>query len=512
MKIVSPINHITSMLTQIVKPYFALIDNSMLKAASHTEQSQRHTLRFLVSQGSKTLWGIEHGFKTSMSYEQWRDKCPLVSYEDIRPMVMKMIAGERDILWPGIVKRYAQSSGTSGGKNKFIPITPRCLSHCHYRGATDAVAHYLSEWPDSRLFDGRALILGGSFANELDITDRRVKVGDLSAHLIECVNPLVAILRVPSRDTALMADWHAKLPRLVEETIKRNVTNLSGVPSWMMTVLKEALRVTGASTVHEIWPNLEVFFHGGISFDPYRQEYKRLVGDDSMRYFENYNASEGFFAMQYKRNDSAMLLLMDVDTFYEFIPVDGGDPVPAWGVKAGEVYELVITSSNGLWRYRIGDTVKVHGTDPVTITIAGRTQHYINAFGEELMVYNADAAIKRACDETGASVANYTAAPVYATCGTRGRHEWLIEWERRPTDIDDFAHRLDDALRSVNGDYDAKRKGDIFLSPLTIVTLPTGTFDRWLESTGRLGGQRKIPRLYPDRRYADALSEFAKNN
>lgn len=494
------------MITEAVRPYFRHVEGVMLRAAMSTEASQRATLSALVGAGCRTEWGRQHGFERGTSYEAWRDRCPMVSYEDIRPSVMRMVQGEPDVLWPGVTRRFAQSSGTSGGKSKYIPVTPQSLKRTHYRGATDVVARYLGLYPDSRIMSGRALILGGSFANELDLPRRDIKVGDLSAHLIECINPLAGLLRVPSRHTALMADWHEKLPRLVAEVVRRDVTNLSGVPSWMMTVLKEALKVTGAATVKEIWPNLEVFFHGGISFEPYRSEYARLIGDPSMRYFETYNASEGFFGVQYSRDSRAMLLLMDVDTFYEFIPVAGdGIPVPAWEVEPGRVYEMVITSANGLWRYRIGDTVRVEGTDPLTITIAGRTQHYINAFGEELMVYNADAALARTCAATGTSVANYTAAPVYATCGTSGRHEWLIEWNRAPGDIEAFADLLDTNLRAENSDYDAKRRGNIFLSRLSIVSVPTGTFDRWLASTGKLGGQRKIPRLCPDRRYADAL-------
>lgn len=496
--------------TPIVRPYFRYVDRQMLRAAADVKVSQLATLRSLLSQGCKTVWGREHGYRPDMGYEEWRVASAPVEYEDIRPYVMRMVGGERSVLWPGVTRRFAQSSGTSGGKSKYIPVTDRGLQRSHYRGGTDTVARYLSLYPDSRLMSGKALILGGSFATELHPGDSRVEVGDLSAHLIENINKLAGLIRVPDRGTALMSDWNKKLPRLVEAVARENVTNLSGVPSWMMTVLKEVLRTTGASTIHEVWPNLEVFFHGGISFEPYREEYRRLIGCQGMRYFETYNASEGFFGVQYERDSRAMLLLMDADTFYEFIPLGGGDPLPAWEVERGEVYELMITNSNGLWRYRPGDTVRIESTGPLTITIAGRTQHYINAFGEELMVYNADAALAKACAALGVSVANYTAAPVYATCGTRGRHEWLIEWNNKPADVDGFARVLDDALRQENSDYDAKRTGDIFLSPLTIVSVPRGTFDRWLQTTGKLGGQRKIPRLCPDRRYADAILKHSE--
>ena len=479
-----------------MRPYFAHMNNVMLSRAMNAEAAQRDVLREL----------------TGLAYEDFIKKYPTVSYEDIRADVMRMVEGEQDVLCPGRVDRYAQSSGTSGGKSKYIPVSKRVLKRCHYRGSTDVVARYLSEYSDSHLFAGKALILGGSFANGLELKRPEVRVGDLSAHLIECINPLAGLLRVPDAGTALMQDWSEKLPRLVGQVARENVVSLSGVPSWMMTVLKEVLKLTGASTIREVWPNLEVFFHGGISFEPYREEYRRLIGDDRMRYFETYNASEGFFAVQYRRDSRPMLLLMDVDTFYEFVPVTGGDPVPAWDVIPGKVYEMIITNSAGLTRYRIGDTVKIEGVKPLTITIAGRTVQFINAFGEEVMVFNTDVALARTCGETGAAVADYTAGPFFATCGTRGHHQWLIEWTTPPRDVEKFAKQLDDSLRKENSDYDAKRAGNIFLDPLEIITVETGTFDRWLETTGKLGGQRKIPRLSPDRRYLDPILHYSQRD
>ena len=476
-------------LTSIARPYFAHVDRIMLSRAMQPEEAQRAVLHDL----------------TGLTDEDFIKRQSPVSYEDIRSQVMRMVDGERDVLCPGRVDRYAQSSGTSGGKSKYIPVSKRALKRCHYRGSTDVVARYLSEYRDSHLFGGKALILGGSFANGLDLKRPEVRVGDLSAHLIECINPLAGLLRVPDARTALMQDWHEKLPRLVAQVARENVVSLSGVPSWMMTVMKEVLKLTGASTIREVWPNLEVFFHGGISFEPYREEYRRLIGDDRMRYFETYNASEGFFAVQYRKDARPLLLLQDVDTFYEFVPVAGGDPVPVWEVIPGKVYEMIITNSAGLTRYRLGDTVKIESINPVTITIAGRTMQYINAFGEEVMVFNTDAALARTCEVLGASVADYTAGPCFATCGTRGHHQWLIEWTGRQPDIDKFAALLDENLRKENSDYDAKRTGDIFLDPLEIITVERGTFDRWLKTTGKLGGQRKIPRLSPDRRYLDEI-------
>ena len=500
--------------TPIVKPYFRRVASEMLRTAMAAERSQRELLRRLVAVGRITQWGHSHGFDAVDSYETYAATQPVVRYEDIRRSVMRMVAGERDVLWRGVTRRFAQSSGTSDGKSKYIPVTSDGLQRCHYRGGKDVVANYLRLYPGSRMFSGKGFILGGSFANELS-PGRGVKVGDLSAHLIECINPLADMVRVPDRRTALMEDWTRKLPALVKAASRENVTNMSGVPSWFLTVIKEIVAAAGADTIHDLWPGLEVFFHGGISFEPYRGQYSRITDCSKMRYLETYNASEGFFAVQLERDSRAMLLLTDTEVFYEFIPVEHADDsrpecLPLWKVEPGHVYEMVITNSNGLWRYRLGDTVKVESVEPVTITVAGRTKHFINAFGEELMVYNADAALARTCRETGASVRNYTAAPVYAGDRSRGRHEWLIEWEHAPADAEAFAERLDTNLRHENSDYDAKRSGGIFLDCLTVVSAPDGVFGRWLASTGKLGGQRKVPRLCNDRRFIDSMLELCR--
>ena len=468
----------------------------------------------MVNAAHSTLWGEQHHFSSITSYEDFSKQVAITPYEDIRPLVNRMIDGERDILWRGKVAHFAQSSGTSDGKSKYIPITRESFRHCHYQGATDVVAHYLHNYPDSRIFAGKGFILGGSYANELTLR-KGVVVGDLSANLIDNINPLVNLVRVPDKRIALMEDWEKKLPALIEASVGENVTNLSGVPSWFLTVLKGALERTGAANIHEIWPNLEVFFHGGISFEPYREQYRRIT-DPRMRYVETYNASEGFFALQNDPADRAMLLLIDVGVFYEFLPLDQVDvpearPLPIWEVEQSKTYALIITACNGLWRYPIGDTVRIESVNPVKITIAGRTKHFINAFGEELMVHNADAAIAKACAELDCDVANYTAAPVYAGDRSRGRHEWLIEFNRRPADIEVFAERLDSLLQQENSDYQAKRFKGIFLDRLSIVEAPNGLFDRWLASTGKLGGQRKVPRLCNSRQFIDPMLRLIDN-
>ncbi len=491
--------------TPIVRPWFHRLSAAAQGWRGRCEEVQREVLRSLVGRGRYTLWGESHGFSAVKDYDSFRQAIPEpTSYPDLRPLVMRMVDGERDILWPGITRRFAQSSGTSDGKSKYIPVTDASFKESHYRGGAHVVASYLNLYPDSRMFAGKSFILGGSFANELTLPPG-VKVGDLSANLIDRINPLANMVRIPSRRIALMADWEEKLPALVEASVNERVTNISGVPSWFLTVLKRVIERAGASTIHDVWPSLEVFFHGGIAMGPYRDEYARITRPESMRYINCYNASEGFFGVQDTRESDSMQLLLDAGTFYEFQPLDGGQPIPAWEVTEGETYALIISSCNGLWRYKIGDTVRIDSIDPLRISIAGRTRSFINAFGEELMVDNADAAIARVCHETGAAVTDYTAAPVYAEGRNRGRHEWLIEFEREPESLDDFANRLDRALRDLNSDYDAKRSHDIFLDRLTIVKGRPGVFNAWLAATGKLGGQRKVPRLSNSRHPMDEM-------
>lgn len=500
-------------LTPLIRPFFLRRVGAAQSWRGRADEVQQDCLARLIARGRRTAYGAAHGFDRIRSYDDFAAAVPVVSYEDIRPWIMRALAGERDVLWPGVTASFAQSSGTSDGKSKYIPITSDSFKINHYAGGRDVVAHYLGLYPDSRIFAGKSFILGGSFANEVKDLRPGVRVGDLSANLIDNINPLVNLLRVPDKKTALMADWTEKLPVLVEASLNQDITNISGVPSWFMTVIERVIERAGATTIHDVWPNLEVFFHGGISFEPYREQYRRLTDPSRMRYLETYNASEGFFAVQSSLDSRAMLLLLDIGVFYEFMPLDsvGSDRpelLPPWRVEQGETYALVITACNGLWRYAIGDTVRIESVDPLKITIAGRTKHFINAFGEELMVHNADAALSAACAATGASLLNYTAAPVFADGHKRGHHQWLIEWRDAPPSLDGFARELDMALQRVNSDYQAKRSGGIFLDPPEIVTARPGLFDSWLASTGKLGGQRKVPRLANDRRVIDSMLEF----
>ena len=475
----------------------------------HADAVQQGELVRLVEKAALTRIGRKYDFSSIRTYRQFASALPLYRYEDLQPQIMRMVNGSRDELWPGPCLHFAQSSGTSDGRSKYIPITRESFRWNHYLGASDVVSHYLNLNPESRIFSGKAFILGGSFANNLQLK-RGVRVGDLSANLIENMNPLANLMRIPERRVALMENWEEKLPLLVDAAIGQNVTNLSGVPSWFLTVLRRVLDKTGKTSIHEVWPNLEVFFHGGIAFEPYRQQYEEICDMSKMHFLDTYNASEGFFAVQSDWESTAMLLLLDVGVFYEFLPVEDIDSetpevYPIWEIEAGRTYELIITAANGLWRYRLGDTVKVEQLNPVKITIAGRTRSFINAFGEELMVHNADHAITLAAQETGAEVLNYTAAPVYSISGRSGHHQWLIEFARRPEDTNRFMQLLDTHLREVNSDYDAKRTGNIFLAAPTLVIAPAGLFDRWLASTGKLGGQRKVPRLSNNRTLIDQM-------
>lgn len=497
-------------LTSLLRPIFMKRIKESGNFEKYEDEIQFAQLKELLKSAAETEYGKRYGFKQICSYNDYRSLVPLVRYEDIRDYVMRMLKGEKDILWHGVVKNYAQSSGTSDGKSKYIPITQEGFRHCHYQGTFDTVAHYLNLNPDSRVFDGKAFILGGSFANEIH-PGNNVKVGDLSANLIDNMNPLANLVRIPSKQIALLEDWSVKLPALAEASLNQNVTNISGVPSWFLSVIKEVLKRKGVDNIHDIWPNLEVFFHGGISFRPYREQYNAITDCSKMHYLETYNASEGFFAVQTSWDSPGMMLIPDSGIFYEFIPLSETDKefpetVAIDGVEKGKTYELVISSSNGLWRYRLGDTVRIEQTNPVKITIAGRTKHFINAFGEELMVYNADEALEHTLKECGGAIANYTVAPVFATRTSKGRHEWLIEFEQMPDNMEQFAETLDRHLKEANSDYEAKRFQNLFIDRLTIVTACHGIFDEWLKNrSGKLGGQRKIPRLSNDRTIMEEL-------
>ena len=468
-------------------------------------------LRRLTSKAEHTEWGREHGFASMRSYEDFAASSPVNTYEDLKQAIDRMRQGERDILWPGQVRWYAKSSGTTNDKSKFIPVSKDGLKDTHYAGGRDAVTWYLGNNPHSRIFDGKALILGGSHAPNYNL--KNSLVGDLSAILIENINPIVNLVRVPKKETALLSDFELKRDRIAHEAIRENVSNLSGVPSWMLSVMNRVLEITGKDNLSEVWPNLEMFFHGGVAFTPYREQYRKLIPSANMHYMETYNASEGFFGIQDDPSDPSMSLMLDYGVFYEFIPMDeleNPNPhvVPLWGVETGRNYAMLISTSSGLWRYMIGDTVRFTSTNPYKIVITGRTKFFINAFGEELIVDNAEAGLAEACRQTGAQVLEYTAAPVFMDGEGKCRHQWLVEFAKEPEDIALFARILDETLQHVNSDYEAKRYKDITLQRLELVVARKGLFHDWLASKGKLGGQHKVPRLSNNRTHIEEMLAF----
>ncbi len=489
-------------LTSIIRPFLGGRVKEIRRSYTEAEEMQRTVLARLVRKAADTEWGRIHGYNSINSYEDFAERVPLNTYDDIKSDVDRMRHGAADVLWPGRVKWYAKSSGTTNDKSKFIPITKDGLHDTHYRGGTDVVAMYLHNCPKARMMDGRALILGGSHAPNYNVADSLV--GDLSAILIENVNARVNMFRVPKKETALLADFEEKRDRIAREAMSKNVTSLSGVPSWMMSVIRRVLEVSGKEYLDEVWPNLEVFFHGGVAFTPYREQYLRLIRSPKMHYMETYNASEGFFGMQNDPTDPAMLLMTHYGVFYEFIPLEDvgkENPriVPLWGVEAGKNYAMVISTSCGLWRYQIGDTLKFTSVNPYKFIISGRTKSFINAFGEELVVDNAEQGLKEACRQTGAIIAEYTAAPVFMNDEGHCRHQWVIEFEREPESVETFAEILDNTLQTLNSDYEAKRYKNLTLQPLEIVKARRGLFNDWLKSRGKLGGQHKVPRLSNNR-------------
>ena len=463
---------------------------------------QRNVLTRLLGKAVHTEWGTAHGYRKGLSYEDFARQTPLSTYEELKGFIDRMRHGEADVLWPGRVKWYAKSSGTTNDKSKFIPVSKDGLHDTHYAGGTDAVVWYLHNNPKSRLFDGKALILGGSHAPNYNLPGSLV--GDLSAILIENINPLVNLVRVPKKATALLSDFEIKRDRIAREAMKQNVTNLSGVPSWMLSVLNRVMELSGKQYLNEVWPNLEVFFHGGVAFTPYRQQYHRLITSPGMHYMETYNASEGFFGLQDDPADPAMSLMIDYGVFYEFIPMDEFDKpeptvVPLWGVETGRNYAMVISTSSGLWRYILGDMVRFTQKNPYKFVITGRTKSFINAFGEELIVDNAEKGLAEACRQTGAEVLEYTAAPVFMDANGKCRHQWVVEFSREPNDVAAFARILDESLQTINSDYEAKRYKDITLQQLELIKARPGVFNDWLKQKGKLGGQHKVPRLCNNR-------------
>ena len=469
---------------------------------------QQETLFKLLDKAAESEWGKKNDFASINSIEEFQRRIPIQTYEDVKPYINRLRNGESNLLWPGEIKWFAKSSGTTSDKSKFIPESKESLEECHFRGGRDVLAIYTHNNPDSKIFSGKGLTLGGS--HKIDNFNNQSYYGDLSAILIENLPFWIEFIRTPSFEIALLDKWEEKLEKIAKETTQVNVTNIAGVPSWNLVMIKYILQYANKNNLLEVWPNLELFIHGGVSFTPYKEQFKKLIPSERMSYLEAYNASEGFFAIQDEPKKNDMLLMLDYGIFYEFIPLkeinnDAPKAITVADVKINENYAMVITTNGGLWRYLIGDTVKFTSLYPHKIIISGRTKHFINAFGEEVIIDNAENALKVACNKTGAEISDYTAAPIFMTREKKGAHEWLIEFTLPPSDLDYFTSVLDHALMAVNSDYEAKRYRDITLDKPVINQAEKGTFYRWLRERGKLGGQNKVPRLSNDRKYIDEL-------
>ena len=477
--------------------------------------AQRKQLGRLMPRLAAVAYGRERNIRPDDGYETFAAKIPVATYDDLKPYIDRMRREEPGVLWDERVEWFAKSSGTTADVSKYIPVPRESLMQCHYRGARDVISVYLHNYPGSHLFTGKTLTLGGSHAVDA-LSGTSLRSGDLSAILIQHTPFYAAAYRTPSKATALTADFEKKVAAICRETAGQRVTSFAGVPSWNMVLLKALLEYTGKRNVCEVWPDLELFMHGGVSFAPYREQYRRLIPSDGMHYMETYNASEGFFALQDDPADEAMLLMLDYGVFYEFLDMkyldDPSKAVPLEAVQRGVNYAVIISTNGGLWRYMIGDTVRFTSLAPHKIVITGRTKHYINVFGEEVIIDNAQQALDEACRATGASVTDYTVAPVYMDENARGAHQWIIEFGQEPGDRVLFETTLDETLQRVNSDYRAKRAPGSSLMPARITYAPQGTFYRWMKERGKLGGQNKIPRLSNDRKYADQLMELLGKN
>ncbi|NTV82820.1 MAG: GH3 auxin-responsive promoter family protein [Bacteroidales bacterium] len=470
----------------------------------------------LINTAKDTEWGKKFGYESIQTVQQFKERVPVSTYEDLKPSIDQLREGQQNILWPTEIKWFAKSSGTTDDKSKYIPVSLESLEECHYKAGKDMLSLYCNNFPNTAFFSGRGLAIGGSHKIS-EINNASYIDGDLSAIIIENLPFWAEFIRVPRKSTALMDNWEEKIEMMAIETIPHNLTSLSGVPSWMLLLLRRVLEKTGKDNIMEVWPNLEVYFHGGVNFQPYQQQFHQLIRSSSMNYMETYNASEGFFGIQDQSGSNQLLLMLDYGIYYEFIPVSSlGEDHPK-SLSLDEVdtetnYAIVISTNAGLWRYMIGDTVKFTSLNPYRIQITGRTKNFINVVGEELIVDNAEKAITIACRKCHAVVSEFTAAPLFLKEDNRIGHEWLIEFEVEPKDLDYFTETLDNALKSLNSDYEAKRFHDMVLCPPVIKILPPSTFYNWLKMKGKLGGQNKVPRLANNRIYIDEILQIYKDS
>lgn len=469
---------------------------------------QNEVFEKLIGMGKTTEFGKDHNFSQMKAQAHFREQVPLQTYEDVKPYIKRLQQGEQNLLWSTPINWFAKSSGTTSDKSKFIPVSREALEDCHYKAGKDLLALYNNNHPNNKVYNGKSLVLGGSSQINEFRTDSYY--GDLSAIIINNLPFWVEMKRVPDREIALMDKWEPKIEKMAQSVKDENVTNIAGVPSWTLVLMKRILELTGKKNIREVWPNLELYMHGGVSFEPYQKQFEKLIPDDRIKYYESYNASEGYFGIQDRAGANDMLLMLDYGIFYEFIPIENvhdehPQTISLKEVEVGKNYEMVISTNGGLWRYRLGDTVIFTSVFPFRIKVSGRTKHFINAFGEELIIDNADQAVMRANEICHCSIQDFTAAPVYMSDKAQGAHEWLIEFSQPPDNLEEFTRVLDAELKKVNSDYEAKRTGDLSLKMPIVRAVPQGTFYNWLKKKGKLGGQHKVPRLSNDRKLVDEI-------
>jgi hypothetical protein len=476
---------------------------------------QEEWLLNLISSARNTEWGRKYDYKSIINISQFKERVPIQTYDTLKPYIERMLQGEQNVLWSSEIKWFAKSSGTTSDKSKFIPVSEEALEECHFKGGKDLLCLYCNNKPETEIFTGKCLVLGGS--HQVNQLSNDSYYGDLSAVIIKNLPVWAEFHRTPDISIALMENWEEKIEKMAKATKDVNVTNISGVPTWTLILAKRILEVTGKKNLLEVWPNLELYFHGAVNFTPYREQFKKLIPSDKMYYLETYNASEGFFGIQDQENSTEMLLMLDYGIFYEFIPLENIDDENPHTLDLSEVelnknYAIVISTNAGLWRYMIGDTIKFTSLNPHRIQITGRTKHFINAFGEELIIDNAEKALAVACKETNSSIKEYTAGPIYFGDQNTGGHEWIIEFEKAPDNLQQFTEILDKALKEANSDYEAKRKGDMALQMPVLHVVQEGTFYNWMKNRGKLGGQHKVPRLSNDRRYIEEILDLVSHS
>ncbi len=465
----------------------------------------------LITTAEDTVWGREHHFKLLNDRKEFSQNVPLQDYETLKPYIQRMMHGEKDVLWPGLVEWFSKSSGTTSDKSKFIPVSSQNLKKCHIRGSWDTLTLLYHNKPESQIFAGKNLIMGGSLISFEEYPDS--KIGDVSAIMMANMPSFAKPFYAPNLEIGLMSEWEKKIELTAKAALDLNITMIGGVPTWTIVLFRKLLEITGKSNILEVWPNFETYIHGGVSFTPYREQFRQFLPSDSVNYIEIYNASEGYFAIQNDFQTDDMLLLLDNGIYYEFLPMEEWDKehpqtVLLEEVEIGKNYALVISTNAGLWRYMPGDTIMFTNITPFKIKVTGRTKQFINAFGEEVMVSNTDQALAETCKEFSTVVTEYTVAPHYFEDGGKGSHQWLIEFEKQPESLKNFAEKLDKNLQNINSDYEAKRYKNMALTNLTIQDLPKGTFHQWMKKRGKLGGQHKIPRLANHREYVEDILNF----